>query len=202
MVQRVQVQALLFYCIKSVVFWLIISNIIIVNCLFKVITVATIISHKEPLCYLIGKYKRKPGRYDLLFVIVQLRCCPPLMVPVAIALESNCVQSHENEGVKPDTGDSITSKLPGLNVKVSVSPPTKLVEPAILTILLNTVIENICGGIIGQSGQTLVTVSVVAGTGIAVFVIVHVFRCSAAMVPVASYEPEEVCMQSPEKDIV
>src|SRR5689334_22063216 len=51
------------------------------------------------------------------------------------------------------------------------------------------------------STQTLLTVRVPVA-GAAVFVIVHVRCCPAAMIPVASCELEEDCIRSPEKEVV
>ena len=52
-----------------------------------------------------------------------------------------------------------------------------------------------------QSGQTFLTFWV-AVVGAALFVIVYLSCCPGLIVPVACSEPEEVCIQSPEKEVV
>jgi hypothetical protein len=148
--------------------------------------------------------------YNALFVIVHVRCCPAAMVPVAATwlgpgLEAS-IQSLEKV-VKGNVVVSVIVKEPEPNVMSWLPPPVSS-KPGGLGLLPVILISNCPVPILSQSPglngstQTLLTVRVpVAGT--AVFVIVHVRCCPAAMVPVASCDPEEEdCIQSPEKEVV
>ena len=147
--------------------------------------------------------------YSTLFVIVHVRCCPAAMVPVAATwkgpgLEAS-IQSPEKV-VKGNVVVSAIEKEPEPSVMSWLPPPLSSM-PGGLGLLPVILISNCPVPVLSQSPglagstQTLLTVRVpVAGT--AVFVIVHVRCCPAAMVPVASCELEEDCVQSPEKEVV
>jgi hypothetical protein len=147
--------------------------------------------------------------YIALFVIVHVRCCPAAMVPVAATWKGSgleaSIQSPEKV-VKGNTVVSVIVKEPESNV-ISWLPPPLSSKPGGLGLLPVILISNCPVPVLSQSPglagstQTLLTVRVpVAGT--AVFLIVHVRCCPAAMLPVASCELEEDCVQSPEKEVV
>ena len=50
---------------------------------------------------------------NLVFGIKQVRVCPALMVPVPVGAQS---RPRKVRGVNPDTGVSVTVKVPGPNV--------------------------------------------------------------------------------------
>jgi hypothetical protein len=148
--------------------------------------------------------------YKALFVIVHVRCCPAAMVPVAATckgpgLEAS-IQSPEKEA-KGNVVVSVIEKEPEPNVMswlptpLSTKPGGLGLLPVILRLKSPSPVFWQSPGLDGST-QTLLTVRVpVAGT--AVLVIVHVRCCPAAMIPVASCEPEEKdCIQSPEKEVV
>jgi len=108
--------------------------------------------------------------------------------------------------VKGNTVVSVIVKEPEPNVKSWLPPPLSSM-PGGLGLLPVILISNCPVPVLSQSPglddstQILLTVRVpVAGT--AVFVIVHVRCCPAAMIPVVSCELEEDCVQSPEKEVV
>ena len=65
-----------------------------------------------------------------MFVIVQCRVCPALMVPVASSEPGagSCTQSPEKLGANKGSKDSVTVKLPGPNVTVLLSPLLRVNE--------------------------------------------------------------------------
>jgi len=97
-------------------------------------------------------------------------------------------------------------KEPEPNVKSWLPPPLSPkpggfgLLPVIILLKSPTPDFSQSPGLAGST-QTLLTVRVLAA-GTAVFVIIHVRCRPAAMVPVASCDLEEDCVQSPKKEVV